>query len=109
MSTYLVLCQDMARDVGIPGTGPSSVTATGLSEEEIAVVRYIKSADQDIQSRWFDWDFLWSEATINCINGTSTLSSTNTGFPSALGNWKLDSMVWDKTSDGYQILEYPHP
>ena len=25
MSTYLVLCQDMARDVGIPGTGPSAV------------------------------------------------------------------------------------
>jgi hypothetical protein len=45
MSTYLQLCQDMARDIGIPGTGPSSVTASGLSEEEIAVVRYIKNAD----------------------------------------------------------------
>tara|TARA_R110002020_G_scaffold79249_1_gene198816 strand:- start:438 stop:1148 length:711 start_codon:yes stop_codon:yes gene_type:complete len=106
MSTYLVLCQDMARDVGIPGTGPSAVDATDLSEEEIAVVRYIQTADQDIQSRWFDWDFLWSEATISCISGTSTLTSTNTGFPTTLGNWKLDSMVWDKTSDSYQILEY---
>ena len=25
MSTYLELCQNMARDIGIPGTGPSDV------------------------------------------------------------------------------------
>ena len=84
MSTYLELCQDMARDVGIPGDGPSSVTSTSLSEEENAVVRYIKTADQDIQSRWFDWDYLWSEATITASSGTSTLTSSNSGFPSSL-------------------------
>ena len=111
MSTFLVLCQDMARDVGIPGTGPSTTTTTNLSEEETSVVRYINQADQDIQSRWFDWDFLWSEADITAISGTSTLSSGNTGFPGTstigpLGNWKLDSIVWDKTSESYQILEY---
>ena len=111
MSTFLVLCQDMARDVGIPGTGPSTTTTTDLSEEETSVVRYINQADQDIQSRWFDWDFLWSEADITAISGTSTLSSGNTGFPGTstigpLGNWKLDSIVWDKTSESYQILEY---
>jgi len=111
MSTYLVLCQDMARDVGIPGTGPSTTDTTSLSEEESAVVRYINQADQDIQSRWFDWDFLWSEASITAISGTSTLSSSNTGFPGTstigpLGNWRLDSIVWDKTSESYQVLEY---
>ena len=111
MSTFLVLCQDMARDVGIPGTGPSTTTTTDLSEEETSVVRYINQADQDIQSRWFDWDFLWSEASITAISGTSTLSSGNTGFPGTstigpLGNWKLDSLVWDKTSESYQILDY---
>ena len=111
MSTFLVLCQDMARDVGIPGTGPSTTTTTNLSEEESSVVRYINQADQDIQSRWFDWDFLWSEASITAISGTSTLSSGNTGFPGTstigpLGNWKLDSLVWDKTSESYQILDY---
>ena len=111
MSTFLVLCQNMARDVGIPGTGPSTTTTTDLSEEETSVVRYVNQADQDIQSRWFDWDFLWSEASITAISGTSTLSSSNTGFPGTstigpLGNWKLDSVVWDKTSDSYQILDY---
>ena len=112
MSTYLVLCQDMARDVGIPGTGPSTTTTTTLSEEETSVVRYINQADQDIQSRWFDWNFLWEEASITAISGTATLTNANTGFPGshadypALGNWKLDSIVWDKTSASYQILEY---
>ena len=106
MSTYLELCQDMARDVGIPGDGPSSVTSASLSEEENAVVRYIKTADQDIQSRWFDWDYLWSEAAITATSGTSTLTSSNSGFPSSLGNWRLDSFVWNKSSDEYQILEY---
>ena len=96
----------MARDVGIPGDGPSSVTSSSLSEEENAVVRYIKTADQDIQSRWFDWDYLWSEAAITATSGTSTLTSSNSGFPSSLGNWRLDSFVWNKSSDEYQILEY---
>ena len=35
----------MARDIGIPGTGPDDVTSTSLSEEENAVVRYVKQAD----------------------------------------------------------------
>ena len=106
MSTYLVLCQDMSRDVGIPGTGPSSVTSTSLSEEENSVVRYVAQADLDIQSRWFDWDFLWNEATITVTASTSTLVSGDTGFPTDLGNWKLDSFVYDKTSEDYIMLEY---
>jgi len=101
MSTYLVLCQNMARDVGIPGTGPSAVDATDLSEEENAIVRYVKQADLDIQSRWFNWDFLWNETTITPVIGTSTLTS-----PADLSNWKLDSVVFSKATDSYQELEY---
>jgi len=101
MSTYLQLCQDMARDIGIPGTGPSSVTAADLSEEEIAVVRYIKNADLDIQRRWFNWNFLWSEATMTPSVGNSNLTS-----PADLANWKLDSIVWSKATDDYQELIY---
>jgi hypothetical protein len=101
MSTYLVLCQNMARDIGIPGTGPSDVTSSSLSEEENAVVRYIKEADVDIQSRWFNWGFLWTEVTLTPTADVSTLTS-----PSDLGNWKLDSFVLAKGTDSYQELEY---
>jgi hypothetical protein len=91
----------MSRDIGIPGTGPSSVTASDLSEEELAVVRYIKNADLDIQRRWFNWDYLWSEATITPSVGVSTLTS-----PANLGNWKLDSIVFSKATDDYQQLDF---
>lgn len=101
MSTYQVLCQNMARDIGIPGTGPSSVVATDLSEEENAVVRYVKDADVDIQSRWFNWDFLWSEVIFTPVADVSTLTS-----PSDLGNWKLDSFVFSKGTNSYQELEF---
>jgi len=101
MSTYLVLCQNMARDIGIPGTGPSDVTSSSLSEEENAVVRYVKEADVDIQSRWFNWGFLWTEVTLTPTADVSTLTS-----PSNLGNWKLDSFVLAKGTDSYQELEY---
>ena len=101
MSTYLQLCQNMARDIGIPGSGPSSVTSSSLSEEENAVIRYIKNADIDIQSRWFDWMFLWKEATINSVSGTSTLTS-----PTDLGNWNVDTVVWDKGTDNNLPLGY---
>jgi|TARA_B100000902_G_scaffold79716_1_gene84395 hypothetical protein len=91
----------MSRDIGIPGTGPSSVTASDLSEEELAVVRYIKNADLDIQRRWFNWDYLWSETTITPSVGVSTLTS-----PADLGNWKLDSIVFSKATDDYQQLDF---
>ena len=91
----------MSRDIGIPGTGPSSVTASDLSEEELAVVRYIKNADLDIQRRWFNWDYLWSESTITPSVGVSTLTS-----PADLGNWKLDSIVFSKATDDYQQLDF---
>ena len=48
---YLQLCQDMARDVGIPGSGPDDVASSTLSEEENNIVRYINQANIDIESR----------------------------------------------------------
>ena len=99
MSTYIELCQDMAREVGIPGTGPSSVTPT--AEDEADVVRYIRDANTDICSMWFNWDFLWGEHSTTTTSGTSTISS-----PSDLAQWNIDSVVYDPTSENWQPLTY---
>ena len=99
MSTYLVLCQDMARDVGIPGTGPSDITPT--IEEEKDVVRYIKDADLDIQRMWFNWDFLWTEYSTSTAVDSSVIAS-----PSDLAQWNIDSVVYAPTSDNWQPLSY---
>jgi len=98
---YLQLCQDMARDVGIPGSGPDDVESTSLSEEENNIVRYINQANIDVESRWFDWNFLWTEVDLSATADVSTLTS-----PTDLGNWKLETVIWNKTSSNYQILEY---
>jgi len=89
----------MAREVGIPGTGPSTVTPT--AEDEADVVRYIKDANTDICSMWFNWDFLWGEYSTNTTASTSTLTS-----PSDLAQWNIDSVVYDPTSESWQPLIY---
>ena len=99
MSTYLVLCQDMARDIGIPGTGPSDITPT--VEEEKDVVRYIKDADLDIQRMWFNWDFLWTEYSTSTAVDSSVITS-----PSDLAQWNIDSVVYAPTADNWQPLSY---
>jgi len=99
MSTYLELCQDLAREVGIPGTGPSDVTPT--IDEEKDIVRYIKDADVDIQRMWFNWDFLWVIYNNPTVAGTSTLTSAPD-----LAQWNVDSVVYNPTSENYQPLEF---
>jgi hypothetical protein len=89
----------MAREVGIPGTGPSTVTPS--SEEEQDIVRQIKQATLDIESRWFNWDFLWAEHSGTTVASTSTITS-----PSDLAQWNIDSVVYDPSSSGWQPLEY---
>ena len=99
MSTYIELCQDMAREVGIPGTGPSTVTPT--AEDEADVVRYIRDANTDICSMWFNWDFLWAEHSTTTVASTSTISS-----PSDLAQWNIDSVVYAPTGENWQPLTY---
>ena len=99
MSTYLELCQDMSREVGIPGTGPSTVTPT--PEDEADVVRYIKDANTDICSMWFNWDFLWAEHSTTTVASTSTITS-----PTDLAQWNIDSVVYSPTSENWQPLTY---
>lgn len=99
MSTYLELCQEMAREVGIPGTGPSSITPTPVEEKDI--VRYVRDADLDIQRRWFNWDFLWTEYSTTTVSGTSTLTS-----PSDLAQWNIDSVVYAPTAENWQPLTF---
>jgi len=99
MSTYIELCQDMAREVGIPGTGPSTVTPT--AEDESDVVRYIRDANTDICSMWFNWDFLWAQHSGTTVASTSTITS-----PTDLAQWNIDSVVYAPTTENWQPLTY---
>lgn len=91
-STFLQLCQTTRRECGITSTGPAAVTSqTGVLEK---VVNWVADADVEIQSRWFDWDFLhvstWSH---NTIAGVSTVAA-----PDDLGVWDSESFYLDYTT-----------
>jgi len=101
MATYLTLCQEMAREVGIPGSGPTTVA--GQTGELGDIVRYIRDADLDIKRRWHDWKFLWTSTTDTSSVGSRSLV---TGNPSDLGVWNRDMVVYDYDTDNYQRLDY---
>lgn len=84
-STFLELTKAARRACDISGTGPVSVKNNTGDYEKI--VEWVALADQELQSRWFDWDFLhvstWSTATI--IGVPSVIAPDN------LGTWDVDS------------------
>ena len=56
--TFLELCQTVRQEVGVSGTGPSTV----LSQEGQlkVIVDFVAASDFEIQVLWEDWDFLWA-------------------------------------------------
>jgi hypothetical protein len=88
-STFLQLCVKTRSECGITGTGPAAVTSqSGVLEK---VVNWVADADQEIQGRWFDWDFLHvSTWTHNTISNTPTVAA-----PSNLGVWDRESFYLD--------------
>lgn len=76
MSTYLELCQDTARELGITGTGPSSVL--NQVGESADIIRWVKNAYIQIQNRNAGkWRFLRHEFTL------ATVAVQDTYAPSA--------------------------
>lgn len=57
---YLKLCKLFVSELGIAGgSGPSKVE--GQTGELLNVVRWVATADVQVQGLWNDWDFLWAE------------------------------------------------
>lgn len=100
-STYLELCQELARELRIPGTGPSAVT--GQTGELEKIVRYVANANRDICRRWTDWDFLWTTFSTTTVLDSNSLTD---GSPADLRKWDENSFVYDPTSDDYTRLSF---
>lgn len=84
-STFLELCKAARRACGITGMGPTTVLNNTGDYEKL--VEWVALADQELQSRWLDWDFLhvstWSTST---IVGVPTVMA-----PDNIGAWDTDS------------------
>lgn len=90
----------MAREVGVPGSGPS--TTVGQVGEYARIVKYIQEADMDIKRMYLDWQFLWATFT-----GTTVLNQNTIDGAASNINWIVrDQTVINYGSSTSYRLEY---
>lgn len=65
MATYLQLCRDLCREVGIPGGDTVPVSVMGQRGELQRVVKWIESAYTDIQNKHSNWRWMRNTFSLN--------------------------------------------
>ena len=97
---FLELCQTVRQEVGVSGTGPTTV----LNQEGQlkVIIDFTAEADFQIQTLWHDWNFLWSQYSSTTSSGSRTPALQK---PTDLGKWDIESFFLDYTSDDATHLE----
>jgi len=104
MSTYLALCQKFRKLVGISGSGPAAVIDQSGMNEKITI--WVADADEYIQRRWEDWNFLLEpKAIITATAGTNTFTPSVLGIDD-LARWRETTFVRDPGTSNYERLAY---
>jgi len=91
---YLELCQRVAREAGLAGSGPEDLSA--VSGDEARIKAWVNDAWVDIQSHSPYWDFLWSEFRFQTQDGYRDYDPAQT----SANVWERDSFLMYKTADG---------
>ena len=65
MSSFLKICQRTARELEIPGDGPSSVV--GQIGQHAQVVRWVHTAIRRIERRQPNWKFMWANISVPTV------------------------------------------
>jgi hypothetical protein len=97
---FLEACKTVRQECGVQGDStPAAVTnQLGMLKR---IVEWVQAADNEINTKWSDWDFLWSEFSANTIIGDSSLLK-----PADFGMWDKEAFSINKGSeDGYEL---PH-
>lgn len=97
--TFLQLVQQFYREMGY--SGPAPTTVVGQTSQKRKAVDWIAEADFLINSRWVDWDYMWSQWTQATVSGTA-----NYAAPADIGTWDKESFYLNYTSDSYAKLNY---
>ena len=95
--TFLELCNKVRQECEIPGAMTSTINQTGIFQK---VVTWAADADNVIQTKWFDWNFLWkqwSEPTI--------VSTANYVAPTDLNQWDKESIFLDYATATFTQLK----
>lgn len=89
--TYLELCKDLVRLLGIAGgTGPTTVA--NQVGELANVVTWIRNAELNIINSWEDWRFLWVRYSEQLPQGSSMLSAPQIPVGVRVRRWETDTL-----------------
>lgn len=95
--TFLEGVQRLAALAGVTSPGSVSTAVTRHAD----LVRYYQIAHEEIQNKYFDWFFLWSEGEIPVTPGTAVYSDSD------VGSWDIDRLYLDGNPlKGYQYPDY---
>lgn len=86
MTTYLGLCQKVARESGVLGGGGLPASVVGQSGPALDVVEAVASAWTDIQNSQADWRFLESEFEKEITAGTARYTAAGLSIQD-FGSW----------------------
>lgn len=101
---FLQLVQKLRRDIGVQGTGPSTVV--GLSGNFERLVDYIADADEEVQCLYEDWDFLRTTVAFNTVAGVALYPQTNITTADAVGKWDTESFcIYPDTTNFAPLIE----
>ena len=98
MATFLELCQQLHREVGVAG---SITQVTGQTGHLLRLVEYIKKANRKIQLRKGNWNFLWGQWDLTTVASTSTYSG-----PDSLGSFDESSFWYQSGSSDAQKMGF---
>lgn len=97
------LCDDLRREVGAGNT--AITTITGLTGAYAQIAEWIADADLQIQHRWADWNFLWTEfSAFTLTSGTREYSLSDLSITD-MGSWDRDSFIINPTADDFNKLK----
>ena len=92
--TFLELCQTVRQEVGVSGTGPTTVLSQAGQLK--VIVDFVAASDFEIQVLWEDWDFLWAQYSSTLATGVKEPVLQK---PTDLGTWDTRSFYLNYTTD----------
>ena len=98
MPTFLRLTQDLRRECSVAGDGP--LTVTGQTTEYFRLIEWIQSSHEEIQTKWFDWGFLWGEAGFSTILDQGSYNLSDSASMGGSGNVISDFAKMAKYNPG---------
>ncbi len=99
---FLELSKITREECGLQGEGPASVLERRGMEQRI--VNWVAKADHLVQTANTDWDFLWTEFTLDTITDSDIILK-----PNNLGMWDTESFTVSKgTADGRPLTYMPY-